>query len=131
MELTPVRIGMMDSRRPEGVATIGVRQLRATERLWRAAKRLIGITGIGLLVGNIALLMLPFPHLHLCLFPVALILGPVIAFFAWRDSVVLGSGAVPCPHCHRDITVPRELYGWPARFNCLECGIRVELNAVR
>src|SRR5581483_8188101 len=129
MEPTPVRVGMMDSRRPEAVVTLPVRQLRLGERVWRAAKRLLGITGIGLLVGNVVLLMLPFPHVHLCLFPVVLILGPLIAFFAWRDRVVLGGATVPCPHCHRDIAVPDALYGWPARFNCQECGIRVELNA--
>ena len=69
--------------------------------------------------------MLPFPHLRLCLFPLALVLGPLIAFFTWRDRVLLASATVPCPHCHHGAIVPQQLGGWPARFNCEHCGIRV------
>jgi hypothetical protein len=123
-----VRVGMMDSRRPESVVIVPARRLRFFERLWRATGRFFGITGTGLVVGNMLLLMLPFPHLHLCLFPVALVLGPLIAFVTWRDRVLLAPALIPCPHCHHGAMVPAQLAGWPARFNCEHCGIRVELK---
>lgn len=120
---------MMDTRRPQAVLTLPARQLKLLERLYRAARKVFGVSGLLLLVGNIALLMAPFPHLHLCLFPLALILGPLLGYFAWRDRVVLAESQVPCPRCHEAVTVPDGLGGWPARFNCQQCGIMVELNA--
>ncbi|MBK7861373.1 MAG: hypothetical protein IPJ65_22720 [Archangiaceae bacterium] len=130
MELTPVRVGMMDSRRPESVLDLPVRHLGAAERMWRATRKVLGVSGVLLLVGNVLLLMLPFPHLHLCLFPLAVVLGPLLGWFAWRDKVVLGACALNCPRCHGTIAVPEGAMGWPARFNCEACGIMVELNAV-
>jgi len=123
-----VRIGTMDLRRPEMVATVPARTLHAGERVWRASKRLFGVSGGLLLLGNVLLLMVPVPHVHLCLFPLAFILGPVLGFFAWRDRVVLGAATLPCPKCHEPVVIPDGLTGWPARFNCERCGIRVELN---
>ena len=129
MEPTHVRVGMMDaSKRPEMVVTVPARKLPLPERAWRAARRVLGVSGVLLLVGNVLLLMLPFPHLHLCLFPMAFVLGPLLGFFAWRDRVVLAASELPCPHCHEAVKVPEGLSGWPARFNCERCGIMVELN---
>jgi len=128
MEPTLVRIGVMDSRRPQAVVTVPVRHLRGWERLRRALARVLAITGTGLVVGNIALLVVPFPHVHLCLFPVALILGPIIGVAAWRDRALLGPGAIGCPRCGDSTAVPAQLAGWPARFNCDHCHIMVELN---
>jgi hypothetical protein len=130
VEPTFVRIGMMDSRRPQQVLTLPARQLRLLERLWRATRRVFGVTGLLLLLGNVALLMAPFPHLHLCLFPIALVLGPLLGWFAWRDRVVLAESRLPCPRCHHTLVVPEGTRGWPARFNCEQCGIMVELNPV-
>jgi hypothetical protein len=130
VEPTQVRIGMMDITRPQEVAVIPARHLGWLERVWRAMRRTLGISGTGLLIGNILLMMLPFPHLHLCLFPIALVLGPLLGWFAWRDRVELASAQLPCPRCHGTVTVPEGLHGWPARFNCAECGIMVELQPV-
>jgi hypothetical protein len=125
---TPVRIGLMDQRRPEAVTTLPVRHLRWFERLWRATRRGFGVMGLLLLVGNFALLIFPVPHLHLCLFPIAFVLGPVLGIFSWRDRVLLPKAALPCPRCRDTVSVPDELGGWPARFNCSQCGIMIELN---
>lgn len=125
---TPVRVGLMDQRRPEIVATLPVRHLGGLERLRRGAGRGLGVMGGLLLIGNFALLIFPVPHLHLCLFPIALILGPVLGFTTWQDRVVLTEADLCCPRCRAQVTVPAGLGGWPARFNCRRCGIMVELN---
>ncbi|MBL8949997.1 MAG: hypothetical protein JNK82_04415 [Myxococcaceae bacterium] len=127
MQPTPVRIGTMDIARPKEVATLPVRALSLAERVWRASKLVFGVSGSLLVIGNIALLLLPVPHLHLCLFPLAFILGPLLGYFAWRDRVVFGRGEVPCPKCHEPVAVPDGTHGYPARFNC-PCGIRLELK---
>ena len=130
MEPTLVRVGVMDaSQRPEMVLTLPARHLRLGERVWRGTLRLFGVSGVLLLVGNVLLIMIPVPHVHLCLFPLAFILGPMIGFVAWRDRVILAAGPLPCPRCHQAAQIPTGLSGWPARFNCEMCGIMVELNA--
>jgi hypothetical protein len=118
----------MDRRRPEIVVTLPAQHLTRRQRLWRAGGRLFGISGVLLVVGNILLFTFPVPHVHLCLFPLAMILGPVIGFVAWRDRVLLAEATLPCPRCHEDSKIPAGLSGWPARFNCERCGIMVELN---
>jgi hypothetical protein len=119
----------MDSRRPQEVVEVPARHLGPLQRVSRGLKRMLSITGLGLLVGNVLLLMLPFPHVHLCLLPVALIIGPIIGVAAWRDRVLLAPGVIACPRCGGDVDVPAELPGWPARLNCERCGIMVELTA--
>lgn len=113
------------------VRTLPARHLRPPERAWRATKRLFGVTGLLLIVGNILLITFPIPHVHLCLFPIAIILGPVLAWFAARERVVFGASELPCPRCHDPAQVPEGLSGWPARFNCARCGIMVELSEPR
>lgn len=125
---TPVRVGLMDQRRPQEVATVPVRQLTLFERVWRATRRGLLVSGGLLLVGNFALLIIPLPHLHLCLCPVAFSLGPILFGFALRDRVLVGATQLPCPRCREAVTVPESLGGWPARFNCHQCGVMVELN---
>lgn len=114
---------------PEVVATVPARHLGRAERIWRATGRLFGVSGALLFFANLGLLMIPVPHLHLCLFPLAFILGPIIGFVAWRDRVVLERAELPCPRCRDAVTVPEGVAGWPARFNCERCGIMVELKA--
>jgi hypothetical protein len=121
----------MDSRRPGVVATLPARHLRFGERLKRALLRTFAVTGIGLLVSNFALLIMPVPHLHLCSIPLVLILGPLVGAVTFRDSALLGASDLPCPRCSVMVQVPAELPGWPARFNCIHCGIMVELNEAR
>lgn len=117
--------------RPAPVHTLPARHLKTGERIWRATRRLFGVTGLLLIVGNILLITFPIPHVHLCLFPIAIILGPVLAYFAGRERVVFGASELPCPRCHAPAQVPEGLSGWPARFNCLRCGIMVELSEPR
>ena len=128
MEPTHVRIGMMDSRRPQEVTVLPAHYLTVRERLTRAVKRFLLVSGGGLVLGNVGLFMFPFPHLHLCLFPFALIFGPLIAWFGWAGRVELGASELPCPRCHGTVEVPAGLVGWPARFNCVRCAIMIELT---
>jgi hypothetical protein len=117
------------SPRPEMVLTLPARHLGLRERVWRGALRVFGVTGIMLIVGNVLLIALPIPHVHLCIFPLAFILGPLVGFLAWRNRVVLAPTSLPCPRCRQAAQIPSELTGWPAHFNCEQCGIMVELNA--
>lgn len=129
VEPTQVRVGMMDAdSRPAEVCTLPARHLGPGERLWRALRKLFTVTGLLLVVGNVLLITFPIPHVHLCLFPLALILGPVLALLAGRERVVFGATALPCPRCRDAAQIPAGLSGWPARFNCERCGIMVELN---
>lgn len=125
---TPVRVGIMDRHRPELVSTLAVRHLNVPERLWRSAKRSGVVMGVVLLLGNVSLVFFPIPHIHLCLFPLAFVLGPIIAFMSWRDRVVLPQTDLPCPRCNENVTIPEGLGGWPARANCNACAAMVELN---
>jgi len=118
----------MDRRRPELVSTLAVRHLSVLERLFRSAKRSLAVMGVMLLVGNLAIVFFPIPHLHLCLFPLAFVIGPVVAFASWRDHVLFPQTVLPCPRCQNPVTVPEGLGGWPARFNCDSCAAMVELN---
>jgi hypothetical protein len=125
---TPVRVGIMERRRPEEVLTLRVRHLRWFHRLWRATKRCLAVMGAMLLFGNLAFVVFPVPHLHLCLFPLSFVLGPLVALFAWQDRVLLEAAELPCPRCRAPVSIPDELGGWPARFNCNACAGMVELN---
>ncbi len=118
----------MDSRKPQAIITLAARHLRRFERLRRATWRFVVISGAGLVVGNVAVLIFPVPHVHFCLFPISLVIGPIAGVVTWRDRALLASTDVPCPRCGEPATVPAGLAGWPARFNCLHCSAMVELN---
>jgi hypothetical protein len=128
LQPTLVRIGVMDSRKPQAIITLPARHLRGFERLRRAAWRLLVVSGLGLVVGNVAVLIFPLPHVHFCLVPISLVIGPIAGVVAWRDSALLASTEVHCPRCGELATVPSGLAGWPARFSCLHCSAMVELN---
>ena len=121
----------MDSRRLEVVATLPARHLGVRERLWRAFKRMAVVSFVGLLCANMMILVLPVPHLHLCSLPLAIILGPLVGYVTWRDSVLVGKSEIACPRCGEELVVPDQLPGWPARFNCEHCGIMVELKLAK
>lgn len=121
----------MDSRRPQALVTLPVTHLRGLQRAGRAFKRFVVIFGSTFVVGNLALLVLPFPHVHFCMVPLALVSAPVVAVYTFRQRAVLGESSLPCPRCGERIEVPKDLPGWPARFNCVHCGIMVELHAAQ
>ncbi len=128
MEPTSVRIGMMDSTRPGLVVTLSAHHLTRFERLRRALVRMTIVSVIALFVSNMMLLVVPAPHLHLCSLPLAIILGPLVGFLAWRQRALLAAGEIDCARCRKPVTVPANHPGWPARMNCLHCGIMVELD---
>ena len=125
---TPVRVGIMERKRPELVTMLPIRHLSLFERVLRAGKRSLIVMGTLLMLGNAAVLMIPIPHFHLCLFPLAFVLGPIIAIMSWRDRVLCSQTDLPCPRCQKTVTIPEGIGGWPARFNCDSCAAMVELN---
>ena len=127
MRPTPVRIGIMDSRRPGVVAVLPATHLGLPRRLARATKRFV-VAALGSIVGlNVLLLFVPVPWFHLVTIPVALFLAPVLAVLTVRQRVLFGACEVACPRCAKPVAIPHDFPGWPARINCLACGIRVEL----
>lgn len=127
MRPTPVRLGIMDSRRPGLVAVLPATHLGLLRRLARATKRFV-VASLASLVGlNVLLLFVPVPWVHLFTVPVALLLAPVLGVLTIRQRVLFGACEVACPRCARPVAIPQDFPGWPARINCLACGIRVEL----
>lgn len=121
----------MERQGPAVVATVMVTHLRWFDRLWRGGKRGLIVTGVLLIVGNLALLMVPAPHVHICLFPLAFALGPIVAAFGLKDRVLVSAGELPCPKCQKPVEIPDGLGGWPVRFNCNSCAAMVELDELR
>jgi hypothetical protein len=128
MEPTPVRIGMMDSTRPGLVVTLPARHLSGWERFRRAFGRMMIVSTIALVISNFMLLIVPAPHVHLCSLPLSIIIGPLVAYVVWRERVLLGATEIACARCRKPVAVPQDHPGWPARMNCLHCGIMVELT---
>lgn len=125
---TQVRVGVMDSARPGEVVTLQVRHLGAGERFRLAMWRFFWVGFLALFISNFILLVIPAPHIHLCSLPIALALGPFVAFLTWRIRARFDAQTMRCPRCPHDIEVPLNLGGWPARFNCVHCGRMVELS---
>lgn len=93
----------------------------------RAGAKLLWVSALSLFISNFALLVVPLPHLHICTLPLSFIVGPLVAWMSWRTEVVFENGSLSCPRCHRDVELPRDLEGYPARFNCVHCAIMIEL----
>ena len=125
---TPVRIGVMDSRRPAEVVLLQAHHLRWSQRMRRGLWRFVWIGTVCLFVSNFMMLVVPLPHLHLCTLPLSLIAGPLAGWLAYRSRVVFVDASLPCPRCRREVPIPQKLEGWPARFNCPQCAIMVELG---
>lgn len=121
MEPTPVRVGVMDSKRPGLVVSLNVEHLSAQVRTWRAVKRTLFVSGIGAVVVFV-------PLLHVCGLAVLLVAGPIAGAFAFKQAALVGGGSVPCPKCGEAVTLTDGLTGWPARVHCQKCGAMVELN---
>ncbi len=119
---TPVRVGVMDSKREGTVVDLGVQVLTPSQRTMR------GITHGGL-VSLLGLLLIPIPLIHFCVPVVVLVAGPIVGVFAWKKAAVIGAGqTLPCAKCNEPLTIPKNLAGWPARVHCSKCGAMVELN---
>jgi hypothetical protein len=128
VEPTAVRIGLMDSRRPGLVEWLPARHLTPMQRAWRALKRGFVVGGTSLVVTNLLVLFVPIPWLHFCTVPFAILAGPLMAVLTVRERALLGACVVKCPRCRETVEVPKDFPGWPARKNCLACGIMVQLD---
>ncbi|MGV3623186.1 MAG: hypothetical protein ACO1OB_20370 [Archangium sp.] len=125
---TQVRVGVMDSARPGEVVTLQVRHLSLGERMRIGSWRFLWVGFVALFISNFILLVIPAPHIHLCSLPIALALGPLVGYLSWRIKARFDAQSMRCPKCSKDIEVPAQLGGWPARFNCIHCGRMVELS---
>jgi hypothetical protein len=131
VEPTSVRIGMMDSRRPGVVTVLQARHLTRAQRLARALRRFVVAALLSVVVLNVLLLFVPVPVLHLCTLPAAVLVAPILTVVTFRQTVLLAACEVPCPRCGEPVAFPADFPGWPARRNCLGCGIMVELDLAR
>lgn len=118
----------MDSLRPGLVVTLMAQHFTVRQRVTRAILRGLSVTGVGLLISNFFLLLIPVPHVHVCTIPLSILLGPIVAVFVFGRRVQLAAAEIPCPRCSKKVMVPERLGGWPARFNCQHCAIMIELR---
>jgi chromate transport protein ChrA len=118
----------MDSRRPALVTTLSALHLGLLRRAWRSLGQLVLVTSVSVVLLNVAVLAAPFPFFHLFTIPLAVMAGPLSAWWAWRTRALLSATTVRCPRCSAAVVIPERLAGWPARVGCEGCGIRVEIN---
>ena len=105
----------MDSARPPTTASVTLQRLSATQRVGRGLARFAMVSGAGAVL---ALL----PLLHGCGLVTFLIAGPVMGFYAFRPTVLLGPSEVSCPKCAATVSVAAKTPGWPSRLHCGSCG---------
>ena len=51
-----------------------------------------------------------------------MVLGPILAFTAYRTTVLVAGGTIACPKCTKAREVKDQTRGWPARMFCSHCG---------
>jgi hypothetical protein len=120
-ETIRVRVGVMDSRREAHVAVLPYSSLSTGARLRKGLSR-------GALISLGGLVVVLVPLLHLCGAAMVFFGGPVAAFLAWKPTGLLGPGSVTCPKCKAVLLLAAAVPVWPARRQCGECGVTVELT---
>lgn len=89
------------------------------------AKRALKMLGM---CWGAAIVLVPFPILHLTLVPLLLLTGPFAAAYVFsRDRVIL-DGAGDCPDCGKPFRVARLAYRFPQSDLCEHCQSSVKLE---
>lgn len=114
-ESWPVSLQIRDSAREPTKATLEIEAIPFARRLGRGAVRLLGAWVLA--VGCVLV-----PLLHFVLVPGFLIAGPVLAWLAVRQTVVVKSTSIGCPKCGQDAPIEEGTTGWPAGLRCGSCG---------
>lgn len=114
-ESWPVALQIRDSAREPTRAMLEIEVIPFAKRLGRAAVRLLGAWVLA--VGCVLV-----PLLHFVLVPGFLLAGPVLAWLAVRESVVVKSTSIACPKCGKDAPIETGTTGWPAGMRCGSCG---------
>lgn len=109
-----VTLQIRDSAREPTTAKLEVEHISPGARAGRAALRLIGLWVLA-----VAAIMIPL--LHFVLVPALAILGPVVAYLAFRATVKVLSTSVTCPKCQALSTIESGLTGWPVTLRCSSC----------
>ena len=117
-----VKVGIRDSDRSPIEATIDVRFLSMGSRLQYTVSRIGFIFVVGLFITVL-------PLLHVCGAAIIFLVVPVVAFRAWRSTVLVGPGTLPCPKCTAPLTLAVARRGWPVHVPCMQCGSLVVVNS--
>lgn len=114
-ESCPVSLQIRDSAREPTPASLEIESLPFSNRLGRAAVRL-------LLAWGLALPCVLVPLLHFVLVPGLLLLGPVLAWLTFRQTVRVKSERINCPKCGVETDIEPGTTGWPVSLRCGPCG---------
>jgi len=109
-----VMLQIRDSQRDPVPAKLEVEHINPGQRAGRAAVRLVILWVLA--VGAILI-----PLLHFVLVPGLFIMGPVLAWFAFRATVKVLSTSITCPKCQANSTIEKGLTGWPVTLRCSSC----------
>ncbi len=109
-----VVLQIRDSQREPVKATLEVEHIAPGQRAGRAALRLVILWALA--VGAILI-----PLLHFVLVPGLFILGPILAWLAFRATVKVRSTSITCPKCQATSTIESGLTGWPVTLRCSSC----------
>lgn len=109
-----VSLQIRDSQRDPVTAELEVTAFGIGQRIGRAAIRLV-------VCWALAVATVFVPLLHFVLVPGFAVLGPVLAFLAFRPTVKVTSPTVTCPRCGERSTIEDGTTGWPATLRCSHC----------
>lgn len=109
-----VTLQIRDSQREPVPASVEVEHFTTGQRIGRAAIRLV-------VCWVLAVATIIVPLLHFVLVPGFAVLGPVMAFLAFRPTVKVTIKTITCPKCGKTSKVEDGATGWPVTLRCSEC----------
>lgn len=107
-------LSIRDSSREPTSALLEIEPLSPQSRLGRGVVRLVVCWGLA-----VACILVPL--LHFVLVPGFFIAGPVLAWLAARDTVVVKSARITCPKCGKETGIEPGTTGWPVPLRCSLC----------
>lgn len=109
-----VTLQIRDSQRDPVNTELEFEHINLGQRIGRAAIRLV-------VCWALAVATFFIPLLHFVLVPGFVVVGPVMAFLAFRSTVKVTSTSVTCPKCEKVSTIEKGLTGWPVTLRCSHC----------
>lgn len=118
----PVSLQIRDSAREPTPAVLELEPIPVATRVGRAAVRLVG-------AWVLAVACVLVPLLHFVLVPGFFLAGPVLAWLAFRETVVVKSERITCPKCGQETPIEPGSKGWPVGLRCTPCGTTFSARA--
>ena len=103
-------------------AEISAKVLRSDERYLRSVKAL----AFSWIAAGVSIAI---PVMHFVLVPLFLILGPILAFLAFKKTHSLAEAKLLCPHCKTKFTLKPAAVEWPLKDVCPKCRTQLKIEA--